>query len=106
MNPYQPTRDFEAALAEYTGARYAVALNSCTAALMLAVNYYCRFDAGRMIEIPTRTYVSVPMAIINAGAHPVLKHYQWNGCYQLKPLPVWDCARRFTSGMYVPGQFQ
>jgi dTDP-4-amino-4,6-dideoxygalactose transaminase len=30
----------------------------------------------------------------------------WAGVYQLKPLPVWDCARRFTSGMYVPGQYQ
>ena len=37
---------------------------------------------------------------------PVFRDDDWNGAYQLKPLPVWDCARRFTSGMYIAGQFQ
>ena len=34
---FQVVRDFEAALCEYTGAPYAVAVNSCTMALLLAV---------------------------------------------------------------------
>jgi len=37
---------------------------------------------------------------------PEWRDEDWRGAYQLKPLPVWDCARRFTSGMYVAGQFQ
>ena len=31
---------------------------------------------------------------------------KWRGAYHLDPLPVWDSARRFTSGMYIRGQFQ
>ena len=31
---------------------------------------------------------------------------KWRGAYQLEPLPIWDSARRFTSGMYRAGQFQ
>jgi hypothetical protein len=52
------------------------------------------------IEIPKRTYISVPMSIIHAGGRPTFRDEDWIGAYQLKPLPVWDSARLFTSGMY------
>ena len=100
MNPYQVTRDFEALLCEYTGAPYAVAVNSCSAALLLAVEYFAGYTKGMEIEIPKHTYISVPMSIIRAGCWPVFRDESWRGVYRLKPLPVWDCARRFTSGMY------
>jgi dTDP-4-amino-4,6-dideoxygalactose transaminase len=105
--PYEITRRFERALCEYTGAPFAVAVNSGTAAILLAVEWHrLNADWSRTIEIPKRTYVSVPCAIIDAGGRPRFRDEGWSGVYQLKPLPVWDCARRFTSGMYVPGQFQ
>lgn len=114
MSPYKIIADFEAALCAYTGAPFACAVNSGTAALLLAVQChfkdhehepYCEFD-DEFVEIPQRTYVSVPCAIIQAGARVAWRDEEWRGAYQLKPLPVWDCARRFTSGMYVLGQFQ
>ena len=103
-SPYQVTKDFESALCDYTGAKYAVAVNSCTAALLLSVQWFN--NGWRPVEIPRHTYVSVPCAIRLAGCSVVWRDEDWRGAYQLKPLPVWDCARRFTSGMYVPGQFQ
>lgn len=109
ISPYQVTRDFEAALCEYTGAKYAVAVNSCTTALLLVCEWIIPGSGVRHIEIPARTYVSVPQAILRGSNNSVSIIYtyaDWCGAYQLKPLPVWDCARRFTSGMYVPGQFQ
>lgn len=30
----------------------------------------------------------------------MFRNEAWKGAYQLHPLPVWDSARRFTSGMY------
>ena len=111
-SPHQVTRDFEAALCEYTGAPYAVAVNSCTMALTLAVAWHHRrfkpflspsgwIPRRRLaIEIPKRTYVSVPMAIHHGGGAAVFRDEDWIGRYQLKPLPVWDSARHFTSGMY------
>jgi len=110
-NPHQVTRDFERAIAEYTGAPYVVAVNSCTAALTLAVAWHLRGSAraeyddtfgvwSNEIEIPKRTYISVPMAIIHAGGRPVFRDESWIGSYQLKPLPVWDSARWFSQGMY------
>lgn len=110
MNPYQVTKQFEKMLCDYTCAPYAVALNSGTAAILLAVQF---LREGLMmapramdLEIPRRTYVSVPNAIKLAGCGIKWRDEEWRGVYQLKPLPVWDCARRFTSGMYFAGQFQ
>jgi dTDP-4-amino-4,6-dideoxygalactose transaminase len=99
------TKDFEAALCEYTGAPYAVAVNSCTMALTLAVAWHLRHEyPGWVVEheitIPKRTYVSVPQAIIHAGGRPVFDDREWLGYYQLKPLPVFDCARWFSEDMY------
>lgn len=102
VNAYRVTRDFEAALCEYTGAPFAVAVNSCTAALQLALEYLQPWR----VTIPCRTYVSVPCAIRHAGMEVAFEDIAWSGAYQLQPTAVWDCARRFTSGMYVAGQFQ
>lgn len=115
MDPYQVVRDFEAAVCEYTGAPYCVTTNSCTMALTLAVAWHmkrARFLAeesdhlldfindGVKVSIPKRTYVSVPMAILHAGARPTFRDEEWSGAYQLKPLPVFDSARLFTGGMW------
>ena len=111
-NPYKVTRDFEDALCEYTGAKYAVAVNSGTAALLLCVQWFREtglkhWNYPWRIEIPRRTYVSVPCAIKGAGVREIeWRDEEWRGEYQLKPLPVWDSARRFTSGMYRTGRFQ
>lgn len=58
------------------------------------------------ISIPKRTYVSVPQSIIHAGGRPTFRDEDWSGAYQLTPLPVWDSARRLTSGMFAAGRMQ
>lgn len=102
IDAYEVTRQFERALCEYTGAKYAVAVNSCTAAIELA----CHGFQSQIITLPSRTYCSVPMAVKRAGHTVQFIDYGWRGWYRLTPLPVYDCARRFTSGMYRPGDIQ
>jgi dTDP-4-amino-4,6-dideoxygalactose transaminase len=104
-HPFQVVRDFEEALCEYTGARFAVAVNSCTNAIFLALKWHDRQVRGNVITIPKRTYISVPMQVIHAGGKVRFSDEEWTGEYPLRPLKVWDCARRFTSGMYRSGQF-
>ena len=104
IDAYAVTRQFERELCSYTGAKYAVAVNSCTAAIQLACMWHSITFYNA--EIPAKTYPSVPMAIIRADLSVRFRNEEWRGAYQLKPLPVWDCARRFTSGMYIPRQFQ
>jgi hypothetical protein len=43
------------------------------------------------------------MSIIHAGGSVVFEDGEWQGIYQLKPYPIYDAAKRFTSGMYIPG---
>jgi len=106
-SPYQVTKDFEAELRGYCGAPYAVAVNSCTAAILLALIWWQkRHTWVSDIECPSHTYPSVPMSIRRAKLNPKFVDTQWRGAYRLPPSDVWDCARRFTSGMYVSGQFQ
>jgi len=106
MNPFQAVKDFESALCDYTGARYAVATTSCTMALLLAIKYFLieQFNCGEFydpnIRIPKRTYVSVPQSILHAGGWPKFEDRAWKGYYQLFPTTVFDSARYFTSGMY------
>lgn len=100
MNPHQVTQDFEAALCEYAGAPYAVAVNSCTSALLLACAWQLQHGVAQPFSLPKRTYVSVPMSVIHAGGSIVFRDAEWRGMYQLAPYPVWDSARWFESGIY------
>ena len=104
-NPYKIVQMFEEEIAEYTGAPYAVSIDSCTNALFLI----CKYLKVKTITIPSKTYLSVPMSIIHAGGEvifdqsPITNH--WQGIYQLKPYPIYDSAKRFTSKMYIPGSY-
>ena len=59
--------------------------------------------SGQTVTIPKRTYLSVPQSIRQAGGILQLEDLDWRGIYQLKPFPIYDAAKRLTSGMYIPG---
>ncbi len=62
--------EFEANFAEYVGARYAVAVNSCAGALYLAVK--ALFPVPKVkIAVPALTYVATANAVVLAGHIPV-----------------------------------
>tara|TARA_Y100000310_G_scaffold344041_1_gene454751 strand:+ start:32353 stop:32952 length:600 start_codon:yes stop_codon:yes gene_type:complete len=100
-NPFEVVNMFEETVADYTGAPYAVAVTSCTDALFLC----CKYFEVDEVTIPPRTYLSVPQSIIHAGGKVKWKDYEWEGVYQLEPYPIWDSAKRFTSGMYQENSF-
>ena len=95
-NPYKIVTLLEEEIADYTGAPYVVSVDSCTNALLLCCQYLN--VTGLEITIPCKTYLSVPQSILNAGAHIKFKDYDWKGIYQLEPYPIYDAAKRFTSG--------
>ena len=98
-NPYKIVKMFEEEVAEYTGAPYAISVDSCTNALFLC----CKYLNVREVTIPKHTYLSVPMSIIHSGAEVVFDDREWSGIYKLEPYPIFDAAKRFTSNMYIPG---
>ena len=100
---YKITEEFEKKISDYTGAPYVVTVDNQSNALFLSL-YYENIK-GKEIEIPNRTYPSVPCEIIHAGGK--VKFYKidgekFKGAYQLKPTKVWDSALRFTANMFIP----
>jgi dTDP-4-amino-4,6-dideoxygalactose transaminase len=64
------TAEFEAAFAEHLGARHAVAVSSCTAALHLAY-LAAGVGPGDEVIVPAMTFVATAAAAIYCGATPV-----------------------------------
>jgi dTDP-4-amino-4,6-dideoxygalactose transaminase len=73
-------RDFEAAFAAYVGARHALALNSCTAALHLSLLASDVTTEHEVITTPL-TFCATANTIVHAGARPVfadIDSHTWN----------------------------
>lgn len=65
------TKRFEASFAERVGAKHAVAVNSCTAALHLAVEAL-GLTAGQAVLVPTMTFAATAEIVRYQGAVPIL----------------------------------
>lgn len=99
---------FEQALAEFTGAPYAIMTDCCTHAIELAL----RYDRVQECAFTPFTYLSVPMTMHKLGIKysyfpDSLPHrQQWTGEYKFELTRIWDSARRLEKNMYRPGQMQ
>jgi len=102
-DPWDIVTLFENKLAEYSGSKYAVCLDSCSNALYLCLKYLEIKDT--VIEIPKHTYASVPMQIIHAGNKIRFIDKKWSGEYCLGNTPVVDAATRFCRDMYIPDSY-
>ncbi len=89
---------FEQAVATFSGARYAVAVDSCTSAIRLCLAY----AQPRMVTLPAHTYISVPMAVLHAGLKPEFHDHDWSGGYWFG-YNIFDGARRMRRNMYDRG---
>jgi dTDP-4-amino-4,6-dideoxygalactose transaminase len=93
---------FEQALAEYTGAPYAVMTDCCTHAIELCL----RYNQVEQTAFTAFTYLSIPMMMHKLGIWYILNDEQWVGEYQFHNTNIWDSARRLERNMYRPGQMQ
>ena len=99
---FDTIHEFEQALAEYTGAPYAIMTDCCTHAIELCLRYQkpsnCAFTAY--------TYLSVPMTMHKLGIEYRLIPEVWTGEYRFHGTTIWDSARRLERGMYRAGMMQ
>lgn len=66
-----PVSKLEEEFAQYIGARYALAVNSCSSALFLSLKAL-GFGEGEKVLIPAFTFSAVPSSVVHAGCKPVL----------------------------------
>jgi dTDP-4-amino-4,6-dideoxygalactose transaminase len=96
---------FEIALAEYTGAPYAIMTDCCTHAIELCL----RYDKVRGLKMTPFTYLSIPMTMHKLGIDYVYLDEDtqtWEGEYEFRYTRIWDSARRLERDMYRPGKMQ
>ena len=94
--------EFERALADYTGAPYAVMTDCCTHALELCF----RLKQVKRVKFTSNTYLSIPMLMHKLGIEYELVPEKWTGEYRFYGTDIWDSARRVERGMYREGQMQ
>ena len=99
---FEKITEFESALAEFTGAPYAVMTDCCTHAIELCL----RYDCHTRVLFPAHTYLSIPMTMHKLGISYELTDKQWIGEYQFIGTRIWDSARLLKEDMYRPGQLQ
>jgi perosamine synthetase len=72
------TTEFENTFAEYIGVKHAIAMNSCTSALFLAI---LANNITREVLVPSFTFVASANAIKTAGATPVFVEINYHDCH-------------------------
>ncbi len=95
---------FERKVADFAGAKYAVAVDCCTHAMELSIRYLLKtgeFGDRSQIYMPVNTYVSCVQMLYSLGIYPCLLNEEWSGIYQLAGTRVWDGAVRWKQGMYI-----
>jgi dTDP-4-amino-4,6-dideoxygalactose transaminase len=109
VSPFRVVKDFESALADFAGSRYAVAVNSCTAALFLALRWEYKESGKQTVILPARTYPSVPMVAIQAGHTVEFEDWEWQfpiPAYRIGPFDIFDSARWFARDMHSNGKVE
>lgn len=106
-SPHSVTRQLEQVIGAYTGAPYVVTTTSCTQAILMALAWWrTQVRHVQRVSMPRLSYVGVPAAVLNAGFGVQFFDEDWQGEYQFHNTPIYDSARRFTSGMHRRGAMQ
>lgn len=87
---------FETEFASFLGVRHAIAVNSGTAALHIALSAL-GVGPGQEVIVPAYMWVSVVAAVVNLGAIPVLADIDETFC--LDPAAVQKAVTRRTTGI-------
>ena len=96
---FNVVKEFEEKIAQFYGARYAIATDCCTHALELCL----RMNKVSEIHVPKRTYISVPFLAKKLNIDLVWKHENWKNYYYLTE-DIIDAAVLWKRNSYIPGK--
>lgn len=88
---------FEQLIAEYFGAPFCVAVDSCTHALELSL----RVRPAEFVPCPKHTYLSVPMMLEKLHVFWAFVDQPWKGYYHLEN-GIFDAATLWQPASYIP----
>lgn len=97
---FEVVTKFENEIAKFFGAPYAIAIDSCTHGIELALRYH-KVDH---ITVPKRTYLSIPFLANKLEIDLIWKDEAWQDYYYLTDNII-DAAVLWKPNSYIPGTF-
>lgn len=91
---------FENKIAEFFGAPYAIAVDSCTHGVELCL----RYTNADSISVPKNTYLSIPFLFRKLNIELEWRNEDWKDYYYVTDTVV-DAAVLWKKDSYVPGTF-
>ena len=98
---FKVVSDFENEVAHWFGAPYGVAVDCCTHGIELCL----RFKDASYVEVPKRTYLSVPFLADKLGIELKWRDETWVDYYKLGGTNIYDAAVLWKEDSYIPGSF-
>lgn len=99
MSSIDAVKNFEILVANYFGAKYGVATDSCTHAVELSL----RYDSIHNVSCPNHTYLSIPMTLIKIGVNWTWNQERWKSYYFLDGTRIVDAAVLWKKNSYISG---
>lgn len=97
MTPdFSVVSEFEKRIAQFFGAPFAVAVDSCTHGVELCL----RYKRVRLINCPKHTYLSIPMLADKLDIHLVWRDEKWQNFYPISPYII-DAAVLWKRNSYL-----
>jgi dTDP-4-amino-4,6-dideoxygalactose transaminase len=95
--------EFEAKIAEFFNAPYAVAVDSCTHGIELCL----RYTKETKISVPKRTYLSVPFLAEKLNIERIWRDEDWEDYYTLNygDKRIIDAAVLWRNNAYIPNTY-
>ncbi len=97
---FQTLTKFDNEIAQFFGAPYAIAVDSCTHGIELAL----RYTEVDHITVPHRTYLSIPFLADKLWIDRFWKDEEWSDYYYLTDRVI-DAAVLWKPNSYIPGTF-
>jgi dTDP-4-amino-4,6-dideoxygalactose transaminase len=97
---FETVKQFENEIAKFYGSTYAVAVDSCTHGVELCL----RYTGANEIEVPKRTYLSIPFLANKLSIGLKWKDEKWVDYYYITDKVI-DSAVLWRSDSYIPGTF-
>jgi dTDP-4-amino-4,6-dideoxygalactose transaminase len=100
---FNTVSEFEKKIAEFFGSPYAIAVDSCTHGIELCL----RYTKETKINVPKRTYLSVPFLAEKLGIEREWRDEEWEDYYTVNngEKRIIDAAVLWRKDSYIPNTF-
>ena len=100
---FEIIKQFENEIAKFFGSPYAIAVDSCTHGIELCL----RYTKETKINVPKRTYLSVPFLAEKMGLEREWRDEEWEDYYTVNygDKRIIDAAVLWKKNSYIPNTF-